>query len=389
MRRMWTLLVVGICVLAVTATVLIFMRPHGEKLAGAASPAVALEPAPAPQDPQGVRWRWDDEPIAAVVAAGVGLVAVTGDGTYVGIDGSTGRRVWERKASKSAALAPVPGGRTVLTIGAKEMGAFDAFTGRRIWQADLPRSLPSLTAVTKSTVVRAEVDRHDSATALSALAVETGDEVWRYVAPAGCELATRLDLPTTASADTAFVLLLCADPAGEESTVVLALDAASGAELWQRQVGGGLMWFAAQPIGGGAVALTSRIAELELVTTAVDQRTGLDLGPPGVNIGRIEAVVPDSVDILYSPGMYRIGEPELRWRFENRPDGGPDVVSFGQLVAGFAEGCGDKQGARLVLYELGDGTRRRSVGCFADPEAVVAAPGALVVLSDGGLIGYA
>jgi outer membrane protein assembly factor BamB len=206
-----------------------------------------------------------------MTAAGAGAVAWAQEG-IVGIDGRTGRRLWTRPTTRVVMLRAVADGRTVLAwVGGaytdQSVWALDAFTGRPRWQQDLLPVARELT-VAESTLVMSVPEAngdHDPATTPRALA-----------------------------ADTVFAQLVCADPAGGLDADLLALDAGSGAELWRRRVSDDHPRFRpAWPLGGGVVAVSAGDDDTAPSTTAVDERTGQDVGrgrPPRRRAGAEMAV---------------------------------------------------------------------------------------------------
>lgn len=410
MRRLRTLLVAGVGALALTAGVLISLSGNETPKDTTSSGTTALPTtaAPVPTDPSRERWRWGGESIADVVAAGSGVVAVTTRGVFVGIDGRTGRALWKRRIVDDAAdetliMSVAPDRRTVVAWishglgGGAGLWAFDAFTGRPRWHADRVIST-TYVAVSTSVVIASELDASTFQVALVGRALDTGREVWRAQRRDGCLItdpAPRNQAMATASDDTAFAQLRCPSPAGE-TTDVLAVDLASGAELWRRRISvDNRQPWVARPIGGSAVAVAGGDRYTVPYTRAVDQRTGQELGAPGPYLERIEAAAPDSVAVVSDDGVHQLGEPEPRWRFPVADlDHRPPAVLVGELVARFDYGCGAENGAGLVLHELDTGAQRRLLGCFSyptrdDPGVVVAAPGALVVRDGDELIGYA
>lgn len=420
-RRMWTLLVAGACVVALTAGLLIFWGSGDDAPEHEAAPTTAAlptTPAPVPEDPTRERWRWGGKPIVKAMAAGVGVVATTTDGRIIGVDGRTGRQLWQRQNGKNLLDEPVipnfeaaPDRRTALVwsgdvASGTQLRALDAFTGRLVWEADDNVVFRGLAATTSTVILGEVTETFGSAAALRALALDTGQEAWRYAPPAGCEIASvpvaltaSGDTVIAASADTVFVQTYCPAATGEASAGVVALDAASGAELWRRHLAEVPLSRAAQPIGGGALALAGvggPEGRTVFLTTAVDQRTGQDLGPAVPEIDDVEAVVPDSLEVVTEAGIHRVGDAAPRWQFPaEAPELRTAAVQFGRLVARFADRCGGKAyGSHVAFYELDTGARRRSLGCFAspaegDPGLVIPAPGAIVVLKDDNLLGYA
>ncbi|MEV4604432.1 PQQ-binding-like beta-propeller repeat protein [Amycolatopsis sp. NPDC049253] len=223
------------------------VRPVGVLAAGVAAPFAAdraatasttrgvpdLTPEPVAEKPGGRQWSWQPPAdVSAVAAAGHGVVVAAADGSVTALDGLDGSRDWSyaRPGAHVHALLASADRRTVVAAFASKTDSsndlvvvLDADTGT----ARFDRVVPSVLVETGEILVstRTLTIRDDAYVGYD---IRTGDELWRWSAPAGCR--NPYTLPAQAR-----TVVLAALECGRSAGLV-ALDEVTGRERWRHVV---------------------------------------------------------------------------------------------------------------------------------------------------------
>ena len=166
-----------------------------------------------------VRWRFETGSAnysGVAIGEGLGYVAASG-GTLYAIDLQTGEARWQAEVGGTVYATPVVAGGLVL-IGqgdGKWVKAYDAASGEQRWQFPLGKRMGSALSASDELAFLPSYDMHLYAVELSTMRLR-----WQYVASQPIDSAPLLD------GDTLYVKL----PSDE----LIALDAATGKELWKK-----------------------------------------------------------------------------------------------------------------------------------------------------------
>lgn len=262
-------------------------------------PGPGVRPAPlpgVPPRPTAVAWTWTaPEGVRDVRAAGAGVV-VADDTGVTALAGPSGAPRWgfHRDGATLGALYVTPDRDTVVLrhsstgYGDDEAGlltVLDAGTGVRRAEIPLADSARVLRVTDRVVVVPqappdVAEDDEDLRTALVAVDLATGDPVWTWVSPPGCDTfgvygtSTRVTVPVASRCD--------------DRVVLTGLDESSGRERWRTDVGPGASSTAAAlrstSDGGAVVALGTRPYPV-VDTTTGEVRSRLDGGFPVLDEG--------------------------------------------------------------------------------------------------------
>ncbi|MEJ2856029.1 MULTISPECIES: outer membrane protein assembly factor BamB family protein [unclassified Saccharothrix] len=184
--------------------------------------------------PDGRQWSWTPPAgVVAVTAAGHGVVVGLGDGTVVALNGAFGSEDW-RFARRGARLGALVASRDRETVVAAFAGprdnrqhlmvVLDADTGRVRSERTVRGVVAEVGEIVPGT--RAVALWEDEA--VTGYDLATGEQRWRWTAPAGC--AAPYSLPARGRT-TVLVGVECPD-----ALVVLALDEAGGEQRWSHRV---------------------------------------------------------------------------------------------------------------------------------------------------------
>lgn len=289
------LAVVGACGVVVPLVVDAPVRAWGVVVP--AGPGVRPAPLPAvPTRPAGVAWTWTaPEGVRDVRAAGTGVV-VADDTGVTALHGPSGTPRWafHRAGASLYGLFVTPDrGTVVLRHGSTGYGddeaelltVLDAATGARRAEIPLPRGART-PRVTDRVVVVPQDPPPDTAdddalrATYAAVDLTTGDRLWTWVSPPGCDT---YGVYATSTRTTMPVASRCADRA-----VVTGLDEASGRERWRVDAGPGTSATAAalrSTSDGTAVVSLAAGPHAVIDTTTGVVRTRLAGGYPVVDEG--------------------------------------------------------------------------------------------------------
>ena len=220
------------------------------------------------------RWRYAAASVAAApaVAGGIALVN-TGEGFLIGLDAVTGEERWRTTIPTGgrAGDAAVLDGMAYVGSESGNLAAVDAATGEIVWQVDTGDERNGSAVVAEGIVY---VGAGSLTGSLSAYDAETGALRWQRDEP--------MFTPSVANG-----VGYSSSPDG----TVYAFDAASGAELWQAQVGGPATPVA---IAGDIIYVPS---EGDGAVYALDAATGAELwhvtldGEPSVQAAVVDGVI--------------------------------------------------------------------------------------------------
>ena len=366
--------------------------------------AAPASPAPPPGSPTVEKWRWhsDEEPIW-VRPAGAGVVIATESG-LTAIDGATGRERWHFRRDDTDILSsyrPVVlddgGVVAALLIGANtaRWHAFNAVTGELIWR-ETERLPDDLGRFATRTMLIAPA--HSENRRYSAVDARTGKIAWQWPIPQDCLTAGL----TAVTADMVLAVINCRPNQG----LVVALDAASGRELWRYQR-------ASAATAGNQPVVTPQVSATPAGVILVepgypvgrdkfflDPGTGQEIGRPADDFF-IPAADPLSRTIIdRSAGLFQVPEPAPRWPLSHAlvPILDDNQIAWlGQTIAVLEYGRCAEQSQRVLLLDRATGAQVRPVACV--PAGVhselLTAPGALVLVQrldsphSTELVGYA
>lgn len=194
-----------------------------------ASETEAVDPPALAREPGEQRWSWrTPDAVLGVVAAGAGVVVAVEGGELTALDGSSGAVRWRyaRPGSVVGALSStpdrtavaatfLPGGRTT---GVALLVVLDAITGS-VHRESIVDSLRTLSPTNTALPDRGTENR------VRATDLRTGDPLWTWSPPQGCELPPTLP---PAGVDVVLAPLRCAT-----HTRLVALDDRTGTPRWE------------------------------------------------------------------------------------------------------------------------------------------------------------
>lgn len=192
-----------------------------------------LTPEPVAEKPGARQWSWQPPAdVSRIVAAGHGVAVATVDGSVTALDGLDGSADWSyaRPGARVHALLAYADRRTVVAAFASKTDSsndlvvvLDADTGTPRFDRVVPSVLVETGGILAGT--RTLTIRDDTYTGYD---IGTGDELWRWSAPAGCQ--NPYTLPAQAR-----TVVLAALECGRSAGLV-ALDEATGKERWRHVV---------------------------------------------------------------------------------------------------------------------------------------------------------
>jgi outer membrane protein assembly factor BamB len=287
-RRAAAAMIMSVCVLLVAAGGVVGVEWWGPavKLTATTAPADA-GPTPAlPDDLSAVAWTAElPRPANDVQVAADGIIALVRDGV-VAIDSETGEERWQyrRDGVITGRLGVSGDGRTVAfawepaSSGGREYVFLDADTGRELHRVAMGgQGVQAFSDFMPILGDASFVGIDDERRVFIAFSFRTGEELWRYPVPDGCEpfsisrdlrtagaVVLPLDCPASSGSGREVRLIAMTTDAAVASEKVLAFE--SYGELWTADDGSAL-YFA----GGGASTVRVDLATGEQRTVAEEE----------------------------------------------------------------------------------------------------------------------